>query len=180
MISLRSKIAQKVLNYFMLQQDREMYVNDIARILNLESGNLTRKLLELEEEGILKSVWRGRQRYYSLNKAFPLIKEYKNIILKTVGFEQILKIAIKKITGIQKAVIFGSYAQNHMDSHSDIDLLVIGSHNTIELNKTIAQIQKVVHRDINLISMSVNEYKNRKKSNPLLKSIEAKKVIKLI
>ncbi len=180
MISLRSKIAQKVLNYFMLQQGAEIYVNDLARILDLESGNLTRKLLELEKEGILKSAWQGRQRYYSLNKNFPLIKEYKNIILKTVGFEQILKTELKKIAGIQRAVIFGSYARDRMDSHSDIDLLVVGGHSTIELGKTIARIQKTVGRDINLISMAIDEYDRKKKSDPLLKSIGTNKAIKLI
>ncbi len=164
----------------MLQQGAEIYVNDLARILDLESGNLTRKLLELEGEGILKSVWRGRQRYYSLNKAFPLIREYKNIVLKTVGFEQVLKTALSKIAGIQRAVIFGSYAKNHMDSYSDIDLLVVGSHDTIELNKTIAQIQKTVQRDINLVSMAGNEYDRKKKSDPFLKSIGANKVLKLV
>ncbi|MBI4309091.1 MAG: winged helix-turn-helix transcriptional regulator, partial [Candidatus Omnitrophica bacterium] len=58
----------------MLQQGAEIYVRDLARALHLESGNLARKLLELEKEGILKSRWRGKQRYYSLNANFPLIK----------------------------------------------------------------------------------------------------------
>ena len=179
MISLRSHITQQVLNYFMLQQGKESYVNDLARILHLESGNLTRKLLELEKEGILKSRWQGSQRFYSLNRDFPLIKDYKNIILKTIGFEHALKIALKGIAGIKKAVLFGSYAQDQMDSHSDIDLLIVGKHNTVELQKSIAQIQKKVQREINLISMSAAEY-NQKRNSPLLKSIAAKKSINLI
>ena len=164
----------------MLQQGAESYISDLARILHLESGNLTRKLLELEREGILKSRWQGKQRYYSLNANFPLIKEYKTIILKTIGFEHILKTALKNIPHIKKAVIFGSYAQNQMDSHSDIDLLVVGGHNTVELQKSVSQIQKAVGRDINVVSMSPREYNGKKKDSPLLKSIEAKKSVKLI
>ena len=166
MISLRSKIAQKVLNYFLLAPGAESYISDLARILHLESGNLTRKLLELEKEGILKSRWQGSQRYYSLNTAFPLLKEYKTIVLKTIGFEQILKTALEKISGIKKALIFGSYAQDQMDSYSDIDLLVVGDHNTVGLQKSIAQIQKMVQREINVISMSPQEYNNKKKAIP--------------
>ena len=180
MLSLRSKITQKILNYFMLKPGQENYVNDLARILNLESGNLTRKLLELEKEGILKNRWQGSQRYYSLNKDFPLLKEYKNIILKTVGFEQMLKTALKKIPGIKKAVVFGSYAQNQMDSHSDIDLLVVGNHSTVELHRSITPVQKMVHRDINIISMSTQEYSNKKKNDSWLQSIETKKTVNLI
>jgi len=180
MLNLRSKITQKVLNYFMLQQGAESYINDLARILYLDSGNLTRKLLELEKEGILKSRWQGKQRYYSLNTNFPLINEYRTIVLKTVGFEQILKTALKEISGIKSAVIFGSYAQDHMDAHSDIDLLVVGNHGTVDLQKAIAQVQKKVQREINVISMSIQEYNDKKKKDPLLKSIEAKKTVKII
>ena len=180
MLTLRSKISQKVLNYYMLQQGAEIYVSDLAPILHLDSGNLTRKLLEFEKEGVLKSCWQGKQRYYSLNTNFPLINEYRTIILKTVGFEQILKTALKEVPGIEHAVIFGSYAQDQMDSHSDIDLLVVGNHGTIELQKAIAQVQKKIQREINVISMSPKEYNVKKKGDPLIKSIEAKKRIRLI
>ncbi len=47
MLNLRSNITQRVLGYFMIKQDVESYVNDLARNLHLDSGNLTRKLLEL-------------------------------------------------------------------------------------------------------------------------------------
>lgn len=180
MLSLRSKISQKILNYFMLQQGAEGYVNDLARTLDAESGNLTRKLLELEKEGILKSRWQGKQRYYSLNKDFLLLKEYKNIILKTLGLEQILKTSLSKLSGIKKALIFGSYARDRMDSHSDIDLLVVGDHSTVELNRAVAQVQRSVHRDINAVSMSLQEYNAKKKNDPFLKSIAAKKSVVLV
>ncbi len=180
MLSLRSKVSQKILNYFMLQQGAEVYVNDLARVLHTESGNLTRKLLTLEKEGILKSRWQGKQRYYSLDKSFPLLKEYKNIVLKTLGLEQTLKTALSKISGVKKALIFGSYAQERMDSHSDIDLLVVGIHSTIELQKAIARVQKSTRRDINAVSMSLQEYNGRKKKDPFLKSIESKKTVKII
>ena len=180
MLSLRSEISQKVLNYFMLQQGAESYVNDLARTLHLESGNLARKLLEFEKEGVLKSRWQGKQRYYSLNTNFPLMNEYRTIILKTVGFEQTLKTALQKIPGIKHAVIFGSYAQDQMDAHSDIDLVAVGSHSTADLQKVIAPIQKKTQREINVISMSPQEYNKKKKGDPLIRSIEAKKKIKLI
>ena len=85
MLSLRSKIAQAVLGYFMLHEGTELYVHEMARRLSLNQGNLDRKLKQLEKEGILKSELRGKERYYSLNTSFPLLKEYKRIVLKTIG-----------------------------------------------------------------------------------------------
>ena len=61
MFSLRSKLSQKILNYFIIQQGAEVYVNDLARTLNVESGNLTRKLLAFEKEGLLQPMSNLRQ-----------------------------------------------------------------------------------------------------------------------
>ncbi|MDE2010362.1 MAG: nucleotidyltransferase domain-containing protein [Candidatus Omnitrophica bacterium] len=164
----------------MLQQDAERYVSDLSRSLDLDIGNLVRKLNQLEKEGILKSRLQGNQRYYSLNKNFPLLKEYKNIVLKTIGLEQVLKTALGRIPGIKKAVIFGSYASDKMDAHSDIDLLVVGAHGTVELQKAIAQVQKSIQRAINAVSMSLKEYSRKKGTDPFLKSVETKKNVKII
>ena len=120
-----------------------MYVNEIARRLNLNRGNLVRKLKELEAEGILRSRWKGNQLYYSFNSTFSLLKEYKNIIRKTVGLEHILKERLKGLPGIKKVFIFGSYVDDKMDISSDVDILVAGDQDTIELHKMIAQVQKI-------------------------------------
>ena len=179
MLNIRSKISQKVLNYFLLQDGAEIYVNDLSRAIHEQTGNLTRKLSALEKEGILKSRWQGKQRYYSLNRAFPLLKEYKKIVSKTIGFEQLLNDLLSKISGIKTAFIYGSYAQHKMDSNSDIDLLVVGEHGTVHLQKAVADIQKSIHREINVVSMSLKEYQQKSKA-PFLKSIENKKSIKII
>jgi predicted nucleotidyltransferase len=180
MVSFRSKITQKVLGHFYLHENAEMYINEMAGRFKLDSGNLTRKLEELEKEGLLKSRWQGAQRYYSLNPGFPLYQEYKRIIQKTVGFEETLRIALRDLAGIEQAVIFGSYAADQMDQKSDIDLLVIGRHSTVDLQKKIAQIQKTMNREINCISMTGPEFQARQKKDPLLKSIQTKANIRLL
>jgi len=180
MISFKSKITQTLLKHFMLHDKDEMYINEMARRFKLDSGNLTRKLLELEEEGILKSRPIGDQRHYSLNKSFPLIREYKNIVMKTMGIEKVLSDALKGIRGIKKALIFGSYAKNKMDQSSDIDLLVVGGHNNVELQKKIAKVQRPIDREINLISVTSKEYANKKGKDDLFRSISRNPKIDLI
>ena len=180
MISLRSKITREVLSFFTLHPEAELYINELARRLNLDSGNLTRKLGDLEKEGILASEQRGKQRYYFLNSNFPLLDEYKKIILSTVGFEAILTEALTKVDGIKQAIIFGSYAKNQMNAASDIDLMVIGEHNTISLQKMISKLQKSIDREINLISMGTKEFEQKKKTDSFVKSILNEKRVKLI
>ena len=178
--SSKSKITQAVLGYFMLHEVTELYVNEMARLLSLDQGNLDRKLKELEREGILKSRKRGKERYYSLNSSFPLLQEYKKIVLKTVGFEQILKKTLQNVKGLKAAYLFGSYAQDAMDLSSDIDLLAIGDHTVLELQRQIAQVQKSMEREINVVSMSESEYQRKLKSDPFTQRVFKGKNIRIL
>jgi predicted nucleotidyltransferase len=180
MISLRAKDTKAVLGYMFLHEDAELYVNEMARKFSLDDGNLSRKLKELETEGILKCRESANVCYYSLNRDYPLLQEYKGIVLKTIGLEQKLRDALSAVKGIHEAYIFGSYAQSSMDAASDIDLLVVGEHDTLALQKVIAAVQKEMDREINVISMGSREYKEKLKKNPFLKSLADKKKVRLV
>lgn len=163
MISLKSKITTKVLNYFFINPQESLYVNELARKLDLDKRNLVKKIKELEKEGILKSEKRGNLKLYSINKTYPLYKEYKNIVLKTVGFEEKLKNILEETGKINKAYIYGSYAQNKMDVHSDIDLLIVGKHDIVLLQRKLNKLQKELDREINTVNMDDRELKKRLK-----------------
>lgn len=180
MLNLRSKITQAVLGYFMLHEGAELYVHEMARRLSLDQKNLDRKLKELEKEGIFKSERRGKERYYSLNNSFPLLKEYKKIILKTVGLEHTLKETLQRVKGLKQAYLFGSYAKDQMDAASDIDLLAVGNHNTVELQREIFDIQKSIGREINVVSLGVAEYEKKRKNDPFVKSVLQGKKIQIV
>jgi predicted nucleotidyltransferase len=178
MISLRSKGTQKILNYFFLNHNGKVYINELAKLLNLDPKNTDRKLKELEKEGLLSSDFEGKQRYFTLNKSYPLLKEYKEIILKTLGIEKRLKDLFIDDDKLKEAYIFGSYAKGKMDANSDIDVLLIGDHSSIEMGRKIMEIQKETSREINTINLSLEEF-HRKQKEPFLKNIFKEKHIKL-
>jgi len=164
MISLKSKITGKVLNYFFLNQDSSLYVNELCAKLCLDKRNLVKKLKELEKEGILKSDSRGNLKLYSGNKKYPLYSEYKKIVLKTLGLEKKLTDLLNDVKGIEKVYIFGSYAEDTLNAHSDIDLLVIGNHKIVSLQKKISSLQKEIDREINVVNMDERDFNKRKKT----------------
>jgi DNA-binding transcriptional ArsR family regulator len=88
---MRSKVTVKVLNYYFLNQDAQVYINELARLLSLDLKNTETKLKELEKEGILTSEFRGKQRYYYLAKRNPVMEHYRQIFLKTHGVEKKLR-----------------------------------------------------------------------------------------
>jgi len=181
MISLKSIIAQKILNYFFLNPHESLYVNELSRKLTVDKRNLVKKLRELEEEGILKSDKRGNLKLYSINEKYSLYNEYKRIFSKTVGLENNLYKILREIDGIKKAYVYGSYARDNMDTHSDIDLLVIGSHNIMALQRTINKLQKQTDREINIVNMNSKEFEKKiKNKDPFLNGILRKKYIEII
>ena len=181
MISLRSKVTIKLLDYYFLNPEAEVYINELARILDLDPKNTETKLKELEKEGLFKSEFRGKQRYFFLAKDNPVLEHYRQIFLKTYGIEKRLKDMISNIKGLKYAYIFGSYASNKMDSSSDIDILAIGSHSVLELQRIIAKLQKDTGREFNVMNLSLKEFEAKKKNKePFLNSVFKTKTIRLI
>lgn len=178
---LNSKIVHTILSYLFLHENESFYLNEIVSKFNLDKRNTSKYLKKLLNNGILIAEKKGREIYYSLNKNYPLYDEIKKIVLKTSGIEFEIKNALNKINGIKEAYIIGSYAENKMDTLSDIDILVVGNANTIEITKAISKIQKKINREINIINMTENEFKKRKlKKDPFVQNVLNNRKIKLI
>ncbi|MBI4692365.1 MAG: nucleotidyltransferase domain-containing protein [Candidatus Terrybacteria bacterium] len=181
MISLRSKIAQKMLNFLLLNKEEKFYINELAKLLGEDPSNLYKKLLEFKKEGLLLDEFQGKERFFFLNKKYPFLKEYEKIILKGFGFEKILKDKLKSIKGVESVYIFGSYVKNHLSSESDIDLLIIGDFDTLKLQKALLEIQKSTGREINSIELTKKEFEKKKREKDyFIENIFSGKIIKII
>ena len=180
MISLRSKVAIKLLDYYFLNPDAQHYINELARNLELDPKNTETKLKEFEKEGLFKSEFRGKERYFFLAKDNPILEHYRQIFLKTHGIEKRLKDMVGGIKGLKQAYLFGSYPSHKMDSSSDIDILAVGSHSVLELQRVIAKLQKNTGREFNVTNLSPKEFEAKKKGkDPFITNVFKTKVIKL-
>ncbi len=154
MFNLHSKITNKTLRYFFINPRKKKYINELARILKADPGNLSRKLEEMEKEGILSSEFSGKQRYYFINKKYPLLKESKKTFELKYGLGDLIAAELKKIKGIKEAYIFGSYVEGDFEAESDIDVLIIGSHPVMEATKALLPIQERIRRQINVVDLT--------------------------
>lgn len=181
MISLRSTVARKLLNYFFVNPSEILYVNELSRKLELDKRNLVKKIKELEKEGILKSQSRGNLKLYSINQNYPLYDEYRKIFIKTLGLEEDLRKILVHTEGLKAAYIYGSYARDKMDVHSDIDLLAIGNHDILLLQRKLNKLQREINREINVVNMDMREFKRRNKNkDPFVTDILKQKNIRII
>ena len=148
MFKLNSKIEIAILGYFFVNENAKKYINELAKVLNVNPANLDKKLKALEKEGVLVSEISGKQKYYFLNKRYPLLKEIKKIYNSKYGLEKMLEQALIDLKNLENAYIFGSYARNQLEAESDIDLLLIGNHSSIEAKKKVAGLQDYLQREI--------------------------------
>lgn len=181
MFNLRSQIKRKIFNYFFLNEEKKSYVNELARLIDEDPKNVYRILINLEKEGLLKSEFQGKQRYFRIDKNYFLYQDYKKFFLKTIGIENILKDNLSNVFGIEEAYIFGSYVKGNYGVMSDIDILLIGKHRGLDAQKCVYKIEKDVHREINIINLKPDEFKKKKeKGDQFIKNIFNQKVIRLI
>ena len=148
----RSSLRRNLLAYFFTNPHQSHYLREVATILNTDPGNLSKELTRLVKEGVFNSEERGRQKYFTLNKDYPLYGELKSMIFKTIGLQGVLKESLKNIAGIRIAFIYGSYAKRIQDALSDIDLLLIidpKKFNEDILIEKISAIERRLSRTIN-------------------------------
>ena len=164
----KSRLRNKILLHFFTNTDDEMYLREMALRLKEDPGNLSKELSRLEKEGIFISQFRGKQKYFFLNKTYPLFNELKSIIFKTIGVQGSLQNIINKTSGIVIAFIYGSFAIGKENASSDIDLCLIVKGSVFNENNFISKIdglEKTISREINYIYYSEEEWEKQINEN---------------
>jgi predicted nucleotidyltransferase len=164
MIALRSKLRQKLLGYYFTNPSGSHYLRELAELLQVDPANLSRELRRLERQGLFVSEKRGKEKYFRLNRNYPLYPEVRRIVSKTVGAVGQLRDALQRLSGIQEAYLYGSFARNQHDGASDIDVLVIGHPDQEELEGMVRKLERQLRREINYTLLSAEELKTRRAS----------------
>jgi predicted nucleotidyltransferase/predicted transcriptional regulator with HTH domain len=178
----KSRLRNKILLHFFTNPDDEKYLREIAIILGEDPGNLSKEMSKLEKEGIFLSADRGKQKYFSLNKKYPLFEELKSIIFKTIGIQGSLYKIVNEVVGIIFAFIYGSFAKNEESALSDIDLCLIidiGYFNENIFIEKINDLENRISREINYIYYSEKEWYRmvKEKDSFILRILDNQKIM---
>jgi predicted nucleotidyltransferase len=148
MLSL-SKNRILLLRLFFTNPDKEYYIQEIGRILDKKPGVFQRALYDMEREGIIKSEFKANARYFRANKDYPLYKEYKTIVFKTIGVIGSIKEFLEKTGAIDFSFLYGSFASRKENELSDIDLVIIGTPDEKEILRGFELLENTLRREIN-------------------------------
>ena len=158
-----SKLRRRLLAHYFTHPDEKYYVREVAALLHLDPGNLSKELRRLTQEGLFEEEQKGRIKFYRLNPHYSLYGEIRQIIFKTEGVEGSLRVLVNEFPEIEAAFIYGSYAQGKEKASSDIDLMVVGTPDRKRLTSKIRNLEDQLGREINFNLYPAVEFKKKSK-----------------
>src|SRR5260370_18312846 len=161
MLVLRSKARQQLPAYYFTNLTARHHLRDLAERLSIDPSNLSKELGRMEREGLFRSEVSGRQKYFQLNREYPLFDEVRKIVAKTIGAAPLITQSLKRIEGIDEAYLYGSFASNQQDAASDLDVLVIGAPREEVLAPVMQRLERQLGREIKYTVLTPKEFESR-------------------
>lgn len=135
----------------LLHPERSFGTNELIRFSGSGIGAGQEQLRKLIDAGVVRVSQVGNQRRIQANREFPLYPELRAICLKSFGLTEAIKDALKPFgDGIQESFVFGSLAKGTDKADSDIDLMVIGTADLMEINDAIYKLSQQIGREIHI------------------------------
>lgn len=167
------KNRTELLRTLFTNPDKSFFMQEIGRMLGKKPGVFQRTLNAMEEEGLVKSEYRGHARFFQANTLHPLYPEIRAIIAKTAGVSGMLAELVNGLKDVKMALLYGSFAKGMERKDSDVDLLIVGKPQAErELMREIPRYEKKLRREINYKLYSEKEYiEKRKRHEPFLEEV---------
>ena len=168
---ITSKTRIKLLLKFFLNSNSRSYLRNLETEFGESTNAIRLELNKFENAGLLKTELDGNKKYFQANTSHPLFKDINNILLKHLGFDQIIERVINKLGNLNKVYVTGDFARGK--DNNMIDLIFVGDNvNKEYLIKLIEKTEILIKRKIRYVVFGRNEFidfmKAQKESNLLI------------
>jgi predicted nucleotidyltransferase len=158
-----SKTRARLLGWFFTHPDEKFFVRQLAAILKEDATHLSREMANLEKLGVLISGRERNLKLFQVNRRSSFYNEMEGLILKTIGVGDIIKEPLARLTGIEFALIHGSYARGQQSAASVVELLVVGSVDMDILDRALAAAERASGREIDCVTYGKREFLSKKR-----------------
>ena len=162
--ALFARTRQRLLALLFGQPSRSFFATELIRLTGSGSGAVQRELERLSSSGLVNVSLIGKQKHYQANSASPIFEELRRLVVKTVAVLQPVRAALEPLADrISLALIYGSVADGTDTASSDIDLLIVADHLTLEnLYSALIPVEADLGRRIHPILYPSREFADRK------------------
>ena len=147
-----SAVRRAILQEFFSRPGVVRHVRQLAREVGYSPTIVGKELQRLERADVLRSERIGGTRRYEVDEASPIAPEIRSLVQKTIGIEARLRAALQGVAGIEEAFLYGSYARHEERATSDLDVFVIGHVDQELLSERLADAERDLGRDVNVVS----------------------------
>ena len=162
--------TSKLLIYLVSNKDTQITIREISLSLNIPYMTLSRLIKKLSKQKLITIEKKGNNYLCKINLKYPLLKHYLIIASEEITqgylYQQpiisiIHKTILKYASKNNVALLFGSYAKNKPEKHSDIDLAVISKNKKSleKLKKELSYLEKLYDKEINILIFTPNQFK---------------------
>ena len=145
-----SAYRRELLAKLLLRPDEEFHVRELGRMTGLLPGSIHRELKAMAESGLLRQRRVGNQVLYQADPNCPIHEELSSIFRKTAGLADLLRDALGGLRDkIDIAFVFGSMASGMQTATSDVDVMVLGDVELIDVVTALAPTAETLRREIN-------------------------------
>jgi DNA-binding transcriptional ArsR family regulator len=167
-----SKVRVKMLELFFRNPNELYYVRQITRLIDEEINAVRRELERMTETGMLKSEKRGNRLYYYLNHQYDYYPELLRLISKSFGLGKAIKKARQDLGKLRYVMFSGKFAQRKNRGVNEVDILIVGTIKSKELEPLLKAEEKLRGHEINYTIMTEEEFEFRKtRRDPFLQEI---------
>lgn len=156
-----SAAARSVLGVFVMEPVRPIHQREVARRAGVALRSAQLALKRLESLGLIQSERDGNRRNYRANRT-SRFEELRALLSPELGLAGVIARALAPFESrITRAFIFGSAASGEDKIGSDIDVLVVGTVASDELVEPIANAQRELGREIDLVTYAPWDFSSR-------------------
>jgi predicted transcriptional regulator len=167
---ISSKTRVRLLLKFFLNSNATAYLRSLEQEFGESSNAIRLELNRLEEAGLLISSSDRNKKIFQANVHHPLFQEIHNILIKTIGIDQVVNNVTERLGNVQSVWLIGDFS-NGTDSKI-IDLIVIGDVDKSYLAQLTEKSEKIIKRKIRYLLYDAQEGKtidwNQYHPKPLL------------
>ena len=161
---ITSKTRIKLLLKFFLNSNSSSYLRGLESEFGESTNAIRLELNRFEDAGLLSTSIQGNKKMFQANTQHPLFGEIHNLLLKHIGFDQIIDKIINKLGDLKMVFVVGDFAKGK-DSQI-IDLLFVGDSIDREyLTRLVERSEKLISRKIRSLIYTSGEFNNEFRSD---------------
>lgn len=174
--------AQGLILALLFMRDDELFgISELAKFAEVSVPTAMREVDRLLAAHLVTEKNFGRTRAIQANSDHELYPSMRKIISYTYGPAAVLPAALKKIDGLEKAFIYGSWAARLSrvsgPEPRDVDVLLVGYMNRIEAARAAADAERRLDREVNVQFVSNSEWE--KGDSGFIRTVKSRPLVEI-